>query len=103
MQNAIKTAAITILISILLENKVKKFEKEYLELSLDLYEDESGVKKTAFIVIRGMQNNTKIPIAFTFACKVGSLISTMAGIAITENIPSRAISSLRVRSLVLSS
>ena len=41
--------------------------------------------------------------ALTFAFKEGSLISTIAGIKITENIPNKAINSLRVKSFVRSS
>ena len=93
----------TIRINILLENKAIKFLNEFSDFSWSGAENESGVFHKEFIVINGMQNKTKIPIAFTFACKDGSFISTMAGIAITENIPSRAINSLKVRSLVRSS
>ena len=52
---------------------------------------------------KGMQIKTNMPIADTLAVKEVSYNSTTAGIAITQNIPSKAISSRNVSNRVLSS
>ena len=103
IQKAINTAAKTILFSISLLNKLLNALNGFVNFSLELDSIESGTYLSALIVIRGIINNTNKPIALTFAFKEGSLISTIAGINITENIPNRAISSLRVKSFVRSS
>ncbi len=103
MQNPIRTAAKTILFSILFLNKLLKALNGLVNLSFEAGSMESGTCFNALRVINGMQNKRNIPIAFTLAFSEGSLISTIAGIAITVNIPIKDINSLRVKSLVLSS
>ena len=103
MQKPIRTAAKTILFSILFLNKLLKALNGLVSLSVEADSMESGTCYNALSVINGMQNKRNIPIAFTFAFNEGSLISTMAGIAITVNMPIKDINSLRVNNLVLSS
>ena len=103
MQKPIRPAAKTILFSMELPNKLLKVFKGFSILASTFADFISGTWYRPLSVMIGIEIYTKIPIADTLADKEVSNNSTIAGIAMTQNIPSNAISSRSVNNLVLSS